>query len=125
VIIADIADQMGIVPYQMATQGDLDETVSQVEALDRRILAIKADVRDQQQLDDVAARGIRLSLACGHSGGWLGDGLAVEVDGLDLAEGADVGAGIALDDDQVGVVAGAEPSLAVAQAAGAGRDPGG
>jgi hypothetical protein len=31
---------MGTVPYKMATQGDLDETVSQVEALDRRILAM-------------------------------------------------------------------------------------
>ena len=61
----------------------------------------------------------------GHSGGQLGDGLAVQVDGLHSAEGADVGVGIAIDDDQVRVVADAEPSLAVAQAAGAGRDRGG
>jgi len=40
IIIVDIAVQMGTVPYKMATQGDLDETVSQVEALDRRILAM-------------------------------------------------------------------------------------
>lgn len=74
VIIADIADQMGTVPYQMATQGDLDETVSQVEALDRRILAIKADVRDQQQLDDVAARGIaefgKIDILIANAGIW-------------------------------------------------------
>ena len=74
VIIADIADQMGTVPYQMATQGDLDETVSQVEALDRRILAIKADVRDQEQLDDVAARGIaefgKIDILIANAGIW-------------------------------------------------------
>ena len=58
-IIADIADQMGIVPYQMATQGDLDETVSQVEALDRRILAIKADARDRPEP-------LRLTCKTGH-----------------------------------------------------------
>ena len=74
VIIADIADQMGTVPYQMATQGDLDETVSQLEALDRRILAIKADVRDQQQLDGVAARGIaefgKIDILIANAGIW-------------------------------------------------------
>ncbi len=61
----------------------------------------------------------------GLSGGQLGDGLAVQVDGLHSAEGADVGVGIAIDDNQVRVVADADPSLAVAQAAGAGRDRGG
>ena len=34
VIIVDIADQMETVPYPMATQADLDETVAQVEAYD-------------------------------------------------------------------------------------------
>jgi len=58
IIIVDIADQMSTVPYKMATQADLDETVSQVEALDRRILAIRADVRDQGQLDAAVAQGI-------------------------------------------------------------------
>jgi len=43
VIIVDIADQMGTVPYKLATQADLEETVAQVEAYDKRALAIKAD----------------------------------------------------------------------------------
>jgi hypothetical protein len=30
----DIADQLGTVPYKMATQADLDETVKLVEAYD-------------------------------------------------------------------------------------------
>ena len=39
VIMVDIADQMASVPYTMATSEDLDETVKQVEAFDRRALA--------------------------------------------------------------------------------------
>lgn len=58
VIIVDIADQMGTVPYKMATQADLDETVAHVEAYDKRALAVKADVRSQEQLDHAVARGI-------------------------------------------------------------------
>ena len=58
VIIVDIAEQMATVPYKMATPDDLDETVKLVEAHDRRALAIKADVRSQQQLDQAVARGI-------------------------------------------------------------------
>jgi len=74
VIIADIADQMGTVPYKMATQADLDETASQVEALDRRILAVRADVRDQAQMDDVVARGIaefgQIDILIANAGIW-------------------------------------------------------
>jgi len=51
VVIVDIADQLGTVPYKMATQTDLDETIKLVEAYDKRALAIKADVRSQEQLD--------------------------------------------------------------------------
>jgi NAD(P)-dependent dehydrogenase (short-subunit alcohol dehydrogenase family) len=58
VIIVDIADQIGAVPYKMAAQADLDETVAQVEAYDKRALAIKADVGSQKQLDRAVAAGI-------------------------------------------------------------------
>jgi SDR family mycofactocin-dependent oxidoreductase len=74
VIIADIADQMETVPYKMATQADLDETTSQVEALDRRILALRADVRDQGQMDDVVTRGIaefgKIDILIANAGIW-------------------------------------------------------
>lgn len=58
VILVDIADQIGTVGYTMAREGDLAETVRQVEALDRRALSVVADVRSQVQMDDAVARGI-------------------------------------------------------------------
>jgi SDR family mycofactocin-dependent oxidoreductase len=58
VIIVDIAAQMTTVQYKMADQDDLDETVKLVEQFDRRALAIKADVRSQDQLDAAVAAGI-------------------------------------------------------------------
>lgn len=55
-----------------ATQADLDETVAAVEALDRRIVAMKADVRDQAQVDAVVAEGVsqfgRLDIVSGNAG---------------------------------------------------------
>jgi SDR family mycofactocin-dependent oxidoreductase len=74
VIIVDIADQLSTVPYKMARQDDLDETVNQVEALDRRILALKGDVRDQAQLDAAVAQGIaefgKLDILIANAGIW-------------------------------------------------------
>ena len=74
VIIVDIADQMSTVPYQMARQDDLDETAKQVEALDRRILALKGDVRDQGQLDAAVAQGIaefgKIDILIANAGIW-------------------------------------------------------
>lgn len=58
VIIVDIADQIATVDFTMAREEDLAETVRQVEALDRRVLSVVADVRSQQQLDDAVTRGI-------------------------------------------------------------------
>ena len=50
----------------MATEADLAETVKEVEALDRRIVAAKADVRDPQALkaalDDGVAQLGRLDI---------------------------------------------------------------
>ncbi len=53
VIAVDICDQLQSVGYQMATRADLDETVAQVEALGRRIVAAVADVRDAAALQKV------------------------------------------------------------------------
>lgn len=58
VVLVDIADQIGTVPYAMAREEDLAETVRQVEALDRRAISVVADVRSQQQVDGAVARGI-------------------------------------------------------------------
>ncbi|WP_299950761.1 mycofactocin-coupled SDR family oxidoreductase [uncultured Modestobacter sp.] len=58
VVLVDIADQIDTVKYTMARQEDLDETVRQVEALDRRAIAAVADVRSQEQLDAAVQRGL-------------------------------------------------------------------
>jgi NAD(P)-dependent dehydrogenase (short-subunit alcohol dehydrogenase family) len=46
------------VPYGLATQDDLNETVRAVEELDRRILAVTGDVREQTSLDGAVERGL-------------------------------------------------------------------
>jgi (+)-trans-carveol dehydrogenase len=48
IIAVDLVGQIATVPYPMSTPDDLAETVAQVEALDRRIVASTADVRDYE-----------------------------------------------------------------------------
>ncbi len=50
VIAVDICAQIASVAYPMSTPEDLAETVKAVEALDRRIVARQADVRDEAGL---------------------------------------------------------------------------
>jgi NAD(P)-dependent dehydrogenase (short-subunit alcohol dehydrogenase family) len=50
IIAVDICAQIDTVPYPMATPDDLAETAKEVEALDRRIVARQADVRDEAGL---------------------------------------------------------------------------
>jgi SDR family mycofactocin-dependent oxidoreductase len=72
IIAIDIVDQMDTVPYGMAKPEDLAETVRQVEALDRRIIAAKADVRDFQAVkaavDDGVAQLGRLDIVSANAG---------------------------------------------------------
>jgi (+)-trans-carveol dehydrogenase len=62
IIAVDICAQAETVPYPMATPDDLAETVKEVEALDRRIIATQADVRD------LAAKvtGVTIPVDAGH-----------------------------------------------------------
>jgi SDR family mycofactocin-dependent oxidoreductase len=53
IIASDICAQVETVAYPMATPEDLAETVKEVEALDRRIVAQQADVRDPAALKAV------------------------------------------------------------------------
>ena len=46
VVVTDIASQLATVPYDMGNTSDLEQTVSMVEELDRRCMAIQADARD-------------------------------------------------------------------------------
>ena len=72
IIAVDICKQIETVPIPMATPDDLAETVKQVEALDRRIVATEADVRDYEAteaaLDEGVAQLGRLDIVCGNAG---------------------------------------------------------
>src|SRR5258708_14762382 len=72
IIAVDIASQIGTVPYAMATPGDLEETVKEVEALDRRIVATQADVRDPGSLSRALSDGVaelgRLDIVAANAG---------------------------------------------------------
>ncbi|WP_344780742.1 mycofactocin-coupled SDR family oxidoreductase [Microbacterium kribbense] len=72
IIAVDIAAPVEGVVYAPATKEDLDETVRQVEALDRRIVAEIADVRDLEALKGVVDRGVaqlgRLDIVAGNAG---------------------------------------------------------
>src|ERR1700683_565973 len=58
IIAVDICRQIDTVPYPMATPQDLDQTVKEVEALDRRIVARQADVRDETGLQAAVDAGV-------------------------------------------------------------------
>jgi SDR family mycofactocin-dependent oxidoreductase len=73
IIAVDIAGPVeSIEMYPPATEEDLAETVRQVEALDRRIIATKADVRDTGALraavDDGVAQLGRLDIVLANAG---------------------------------------------------------
>jgi len=66
IIAVDVCADMPGMPYSGATEADLAETVKEVEALDRRIVAARADVRDygavKAALDDGVAQLGRLDI---------------------------------------------------------------
>jgi SDR family mycofactocin-dependent oxidoreductase len=74
IIGVDICEQIGSVPYQLATMDELAETAEQVEKLDRRMVFGKADVRDLAELTEVVERGVselgRLDIVSANAGIW-------------------------------------------------------
>jgi SDR family mycofactocin-dependent oxidoreductase len=72
IIGIDIASQIDTVPYAMATPEDLAETVEQLAALGRGIVASEVDVRDydalKAALDDGVARLGRLDIVAANAG---------------------------------------------------------
>jgi SDR family mycofactocin-dependent oxidoreductase len=72
ILAVDLCADMANVPYPLATPDDLAETVRQVEALDRRIVARQADVRDltalKSAVDDGVAELGRLDIVCANVG---------------------------------------------------------
>ena len=72
IIAVDLCAQIGSVPYPMATPEDLAQTVKEVEATGRRIVATQADVRDydavKEALDDGVAQLGRLDIVSANAG---------------------------------------------------------
>jgi (+)-trans-carveol dehydrogenase len=72
IIAVDLCGQIGTVPYPMATEADLAETVREVEALDRRIVATRADVRDYGAVKAAVEEGVaqlgRLDIVSANAG---------------------------------------------------------
>jgi (+)-trans-carveol dehydrogenase len=74
IIAVDICAPIASVPYEMSSQADLDETARLVEALDQRIVARKADVRDRASLQAAVTEGVtelgRLDIVVANAGIW-------------------------------------------------------
>jgi SDR family mycofactocin-dependent oxidoreductase len=63
VVALDVDEQLGSVPYPLASASDLAQTARLVEDLGGRIVTVRADVRSQADLDDAVAEGLS---AFGH-----------------------------------------------------------
>jgi SDR family mycofactocin-dependent oxidoreductase len=72
IIAVDLCRQIDTVAYDMATPEDLQQTVKEVEALDRRIVASEADVRDTAALRAAVDEGVaqlgRLDIVAANAG---------------------------------------------------------
>jgi (+)-trans-carveol dehydrogenase len=83
------------VPYPMATPEDLEQTVKEVEALDRRIVARQADVRDLAALTAVVDEGVaelggRLDIVSANAGIASTGGLTTEFSAQSWADMIDI-----------------------------------
>ena len=82
IIAVDICHDVPTIKYPMATPDDLAETVRQVEALDRRVIATQADVRDFAALRAAVEHGVagfgHLDIVAANAG-IFGYGLMEEV----------------------------------------------
>ncbi len=72
IIAVDVCEQLETVKYALGTAADLAETVRQVEARDRRIIARRADVRDTSSLRAAVDEGVaelgRLDIVSANAG---------------------------------------------------------
>jgi SDR family mycofactocin-dependent oxidoreductase len=72
IIGVDVPRPIDNMPYPLATQEDLDETIEQVRKLGRRIVAKPADVRDREAMKQVVDQGVaelgRLDVVVANAG---------------------------------------------------------
>lgn len=82
IIAVDVCEQMTAVAYPMSTAEDLAQTVAEVEALDRRIVSARADVRDVDAMRAAVEQGVAelgsIDIVLGNAGI-----ISYEVDGDD------------------------------------------
>jgi SDR family mycofactocin-dependent oxidoreductase len=84
IIAVDVCEDIPGMPYAGATEDDLAETVAQVEALDRRIVWARADVRDGDALRRVVDDGVtelgRLDIVSANAGIGTHPALAADIE---------------------------------------------
>ncbi len=72
IVAVDICQQINTVDYPLATEEDLAETVSLVEAEDRRAVAMPADVRSSEALEAAVSAGLaefgKIDIVCANAG---------------------------------------------------------
>jgi (+)-trans-carveol dehydrogenase len=72
VIAVDICADIGTVPYALASEADLDETVAQVESHGRRAIKAIADVRSLPEMEQAVAAGLsafgKVDIVLGNAG---------------------------------------------------------
>jgi SDR family mycofactocin-dependent oxidoreductase len=74
IIATDICKPIAAAPYDLATPADLAETAAGVEALDRRVIAMEADIRSSAALDAAVQAGLaqfgRIDILIANAGIW-------------------------------------------------------
>jgi len=74
VLISDVTRNIDSVPYDLSTAENLEETKAEIEALDRRVIAVDADVRDQGQLDAAVGQAVEelggIDICVANAGIW-------------------------------------------------------
>jgi SDR family mycofactocin-dependent oxidoreductase len=72
VVVLDILEQIPSVEYAMSRQEDMDETVKLIEAQDRRVVAVKGDVRKWEDVQNAVKAAVtefgRLDLVSANAG---------------------------------------------------------
>jgi SDR family mycofactocin-dependent oxidoreductase len=72
VVVLDILEQIPSVEYAMSTQEDMDETVKLIEEQDRRVIAVKGDVRKWEDVQNAVEAAVsefgRLDLVSANAG---------------------------------------------------------